>query len=284
MYEINKLDINPSETQFLENLRKNFCDWLYKSLDYGYFSPIKTVVDKTKYPLIIFLHWMWHWWSKRSQINDSYFPYMTSDTLQSKFEAWWANILLPRLPEFKPHRLYKNKLQDLIENYVINNEWNIDCNNIFIMWSSAGGAMAWNLLIDNPSFYSKALITCAPKVPSKGELKKISDKPIWIVSAKKDPIIPFITQEMTRSRIEQCSTVPEMCIRTVFPWSVFSPDWKLIKLPHLLAKVISTDFVPLKIPNYDEIKYNGEDYPWTVSFDASWHKVPTRWIIDWLQK
>lgn len=286
MKEINTLDSNISnETPFLENLRNNFRVWLYKSLDYGYFSPVDGAsIDKTKYPLIIFLHWMWHWWSEGSQISDSYFPYMSSDILQSKFETWWAHILLPRLPEFKPHRLYKNKLQDLIENYVINNEWNIDYNNMFIMWSSAGWAMARDLLVDNPDFYSKALIACAPKIPSNDELKIISEKPIWLVSAKEDPIVPFITQKITRSKIKQYSDIPEMCIWTIFQWSVFGPDWEVLKTPHLLAKVITTDFIPLKIPNYDEIKYNGKDYPWTVSLDATWNRVPTKWIIDWLQK
>lgn len=49
----------------LKSLRQNFSDWLYKTIDYWYYSPVKSINDDTKYPLVIFLHGMLHWQSKR---------------------------------------------------------------------------------------------------------------------------------------------------------------------------------------------------------------------------
>ena len=70
-----------SNVEDINALRAKFSIWLYKSLDYGYYSPVKPEADKEKYPLIIFFHGMWHWWTQMSQVYDSYFPYMTSDII-----------------------------------------------------------------------------------------------------------------------------------------------------------------------------------------------------------
>ena len=157
---------------------------------------------------------------------------------------WWTHILLPRIP--KSNFLYKKKLlQWLIDDYIEKNQKNIDMNEIFIMGSSAGWAMAWNLMVDSPDLYKKALITCAPKIPAKNEIKKLQDKPIWMVAAKKDPIVPFLSQKLARSKLKENTIVPEQCRLTIFPWNVYSPDWLHIAIPHLLAKVITTDFIPL---------------------------------------
>lgn len=65
---------NLKENQKIENLnslRAKFSVWLYKSLDYGYYSPVKSKTDKEKYPLIVFFHGMWHWKLPMSQVYDS---------------------------------------------------------------------------------------------------------------------------------------------------------------------------------------------------------------------
>lgn len=266
----------------LKVLCSSFSDWVYDTLDFWYFSPVKWVNDNIKYPLIIFIHWIWHWARQRSQINDSYFPYMAWKSMQRKFNAWWAHILLPRIP--KSNFLYKKKLlQWLIDDYIEKNQKNIDMNEIFIMGSSAGGAMAWNLMVDSPDLYKKALITCAPKIPAKNEIKKLQDKPIWMVAAKKDPIVPFLSQKLARSKLKENTIVPEQCRLTIFPWDVYSPDWLHIAIPHLLAKVITTDFIPLSVPKYENLKYTWEDYPWAYTISATGERVPTKWIIDWLK-
>ena len=115
--------------------------------------------------------------------------------------------------------------------------------------------MAWRLLIRNPKFYSKALITCANKLPSKKQLKLLSDKPIWLVAAKKDPIIPFFSQKMTWNRLKKFTKLKKSCRFTVFQSKVYCPDGIRLKNAHLLSKVISYDFCMLN-KNPSMIKYD----------------------------
>lgn len=273
-----------SAADWLEKLRNQFKDWKYKKLDYWFFSPKKSFNDDKKYPLIIYIHGLAHGWHKRSQINDSYFPYMISEEIQMKFREWWAHILLPRLPEYMFDVVYTSMMQWLIDSYVKKYEKNIDLDQIIIMWSSAGGGMAWRLLIRNPKFYSKALITCANKVPSKKQLELVSNKPIWLVAAEKDPIIPFATQLFTRKRLKNLTTVKKACRFTVFSWEVYFPDGLKARNAHLLSKVISYDFNMIKWSGYPWfIKYDWVNYPGTKTVLATDEKISTNWIVHWLQ-
>ena len=267
----------------LDILRDKFRDWLYRSLDYAYYNPAEFAIDnteKTKYPLMIFLHWMWHWQSQRRQINDSLFPYMASEIMQSRFNEKWAHLLVPRIPVHLPGITSSNKLQWLIEDYIEKNENNIDKNQITIMWSSAGSTLAWRLLTKNPDFYSNTLIACPPVIPTNNELEKTENTPIWIVSAKKDRTVPYFIQENFRERIKETTAVPDQCRQTVFDWDIFFPDWRKINNPHLLANIITSDFIPFKIPEYEKIKYDWENYPNTTTITADWKIIPTKGIIS----
>ena len=267
----------------LNNLRANFRDWIYKSLDYAYYSPVKSENDKEKYPLIVFFHGMWHWWTKGSQVNDSYFPYMTSDIIQSKFQENWAHIILPRTPLNVLWILNSDQMQWVIEDYVSKNADNVDENQIIIMWTSAGSNMIWRLLTKNPNFYSRAVLACPPVIPTNKNLEKMSEVPLWIVSAKKDPVVLYPTQKLLRKRIQNTTNVPDQCRWTIFPWEVYHPDGTLIKFPHYLSYVITSDFIPFNIPSYEDIKYDWKNYPGTITTTASWDKVPTQWIVNWIQ-
>lgn len=268
----------------LHTLRLNFSDWVYNNLDFWYYSPVTSKNDKKKYPLVIFIHWMWHGHKRRSQINDSYFPYMTKRSMQGLFHEWWAHILLPRIPSYlcRISKL-KKELQWLIDIYIEKNKENIDINKIFIMGASAGGAMAWNLILKRPYFYKKAIIACAPKIPSKKSLEKIKNTPIRMVSAKKDPIIPFLSQKLAWSNLKKNTACPTQCRWTVFPKNVYSPDWDIIKIPHLLAKTITTDFKSLNLPWDNDTKFSWDSYPWANTISAIWKELLTNWIINRLE-
>lgn len=281
MYDVsNSIFTLFSAYDWLWKLRSQFQNGQYKNLDYCFFSPKKSKKDSKKYPVIVYVHWLAHGWRKRSQVNDSYFPYMISQEMQAKFHEWWCHILLPRLPEYMFDIVYTSKLQHLIEDYVKQHIMNIDTSQIFIMWSSAGWWMAWKLLIRHPDFYKKALITCANKIPSKKQLRIVSGKPIWLVSAKKDPIIPFSTQKWTRNRLKKITKIPELCRWTTFPDEVYCPDWKKARLAHMLAKVISYNFEML---DWSNVPYDWENYPFTNTELATNEVIPTSGIIDWLQ-
>ena len=274
---------NNFNVEDLNDLRAKFRDWLYKSLDYGYYSPVKSETDKEKYPVVIFIHGIWHWWTKMSQVNDSFFPYMTSDIIQAKFQEKWAHIILPRTPLNVLWILSSDKVQWILEDYVWKNADHVDEKQIVIMWTSAGSNMIWRLLAKNPNFYSRAVLACPPVIPTNKNLEKMADIPLRLVSAKKDPVVLYPTQKLLREKIKNTTNVPDKCRWTIFPWDVYHPDGSLIKYPHYLSYVITSDFIPFNIPNYERIKYDWKNYPGTITTTASWEKIPTQWIINWTQ-
>lgn len=276
---------NPISTRFsayewLWKLKDQFQNGKYKNLDYCFFSPKKSKKDSKKYPVIVHIHWLAHGRRKRSHLNNNYFLYMISHEMQTKFNEWWCHILLPRVPEYMFDTVYTTKIQHLIENYIHDHIQNIDTTQIYIMGSSAWWWMARRLLIRHPLFYKKALITCANKIPSKKQLRTVSSKPIWLVSSKKDPIIPFPTQKWTWNRLKKISKIPEFCRWTVFNEKVYCPDGKKCKTPHLLSKVISYNFEMLK---WNNIPYDWKNYPFTNTELATNEVIPTNGIIEWLQ-
>ena len=272
------------ENKYLDDLRTKFCDWLYKSLDYAYYSPVNPEIDdKQKYPLIVFLHGMWHWWKKRSQINDSFFPYMASEIMQSRFKEKWAHIILPRSPINLPWIADSNNMQWLIDDYICTNIDNIDEKQIILMWASAGSAMSLRLVTKNPDFYSRLLLACSPVVPTKMDMRKLEDIPIWMVSAKKDPIVLYPFQKLIWEKIKANTNIPDWCRWTTFQWDVYSPDGTIIKIPHFLAKVVTSDFMPFHTVNYEDVKYDWKNYPGTITVNARWEVIPTQWLINRMQ-
>jgi predicted peptidase len=77
--------------------------------------------------------------------------------------------------------------------------------------------MIWHLLTKNPNFYSRAVLACSPVIPSNKNLEKIANIPLWIVSAKKDPVVLYPTQKLLREKIKNTTKVPDKCRWTVFP-------------------------------------------------------------------
>ena len=77
--------------------------------------------------------------------------------------------------------------------------------------------MIWRLLTKNPNFYSRAVLACPPVIPTNKNLEKMSEVPLWIVSAKKDPVVLYPTQKHLREKIQNTTDVPDQCRWTVFP-------------------------------------------------------------------
>ena len=77
--------------------------------------------------------------------------------------------------------------------------------------------MIRRLLAKNPNFYSRAVLACPPVIPRDKLLEKMADVPLWIVSAKKDPIVLYPTQKILREKIKNTTNVPDKCRWTVFP-------------------------------------------------------------------
>ncbi len=242
-------------------------------LRYAYFAPEK----EGKFPLVIYLHGKFHGFTDRS-FTDSGLLYWTREDMQSLFSEGGAYLWMPKLPETTVSVLQTQKVTEGIRSFVDTHQESIDTEKIYLMGGSAGGGLAWNILIKNPDYFAKAVILCATKTPSESELRKVADIPIWMVSAKTDPIISYEkNQKKTWEKLCRCTNVPEGCRWTVFEKAVTLPNGSQATISHFLAKTIGYNFCTLAdkepFPDMRTINGNGENV--SVTFDNA--------VMQWLQ-
>lgn len=218
----------------IKQLRSLFKVSSYEREKYAYYSPVKDENDTNKYPVIVFLHGLGH---EFTYLSESFMPYWASEALQSKFNAGGAHIILPRIFHIATKA---DKIQSLIENYIAEHADNVDTNEIVIMGASLGGAKAFKLLVNNPGFYSAAVICCPANTPKEEKLAAAGDTPIWLISAKRD----IITGRHLKSweRILATNSQTERCRWMFFDGTVYGVNGKR-KFGHALSKIISYDGV-----------------------------------------
>ncbi|MBQ6020485.1 MAG: hypothetical protein IJL26_09950, partial [Clostridia bacterium] len=112
-------------------------------LDYRYYSPAAKKNDRTKYPLVIFLHGMGEGHFDGDQIVSNPIAYWASDEFQSRFSgAKGAYILCPRSLEEQGlfwDYLLVEPLKATIDDFISRNKQNIDVSRIYIGGFSMGG-------------------------------------------------------------------------------------------------------------------------------------------------
>ncbi len=232
------------------------------ALDYCYYSPAGKN-DTGKYPLVIFLHGIGHADYEGYQLNDSDMPYWASSELQSRFTSGGAFILLPRAPE--DQLVYWNSsliepLRVLIDDFIAKHGNNIDTTKIFITGSSAGGEMAWDMVISFPEYFAGAFPIAATGTVSASEVKKCADVAIWMIASEKDPIVNYslVTQPLW-SNVKAYNSNPANC-RLSSLTNVIEPSGNSASDNHHLAKVITYDFHMLDgstYPNVTTVDGNG---------------------------
>ena len=242
---------------------------------YAYYSPVVSENDTTKYPVVVYLHGKFHGWTNKSFLKSG-LTYWSCTEIQNKFNAGGAHLIMPRLPEFEITNI--SKLQTLIEEYVEQNEKNVDRSQIFIMGGSAGGGKAWKLLLANPDFYKAAVILCATKTISASEAQKIADVPVWEISSVTDPIINYsLNQSTTWRHLTGNSNVKSKCRWSVFSGSPCLPDGSSPLISHFLAKTIGFNFCRID---------NRSALPGQKTINAEGSTVNIDWdngLIEWLQ-
>ena len=231
------------------------------ALDYCYYSPVGEN-DSGKYPLVIFLHGIGHADYEGYQLNDSDMPYWASAELQSRFTSGGAFILLPRAPE--DQLVYWNSsliesLRAVIDDFIAKHGDNIDTTKIFITGSSAGGEMAWDMVIAFPEYFAGAFPIAATGTVTASEVKQCKDVAIWMIASKKDPFVNYttVTQPLWKNVCSYNSN-PASCRLSSLD-NVVEPAGNSASDNHHLAKVITYDFHML----------DGSTYPNTVTVDGN---------------
>lgn len=225
------------------------------ALDYAYYSPVG-VNDNTKYPLVIFLHGIGHADYEGAQLDDSDFPYWASAELQSRFDEGGAFILLPRAPEDKLvywGETLIESLRSVIDDVIEKHGDNIDTTKIFIGGSSAGGEMAWNMIIAFPEYFAGAFPIASTGTVSETDTLICSDVAIWMIASKKDPIVNYttITTPLWNNVVKHNSH-PENCRLSSFE-NVVEPAGASASDNHHMAKVVTYDFHMLDGSTYPNV-------------------------------
>lgn len=233
--------------------------------------------DGHKYPLVVYVHGLGHAWNDVS-FKKSGLTYWASDEMQAKFQEGGAYLLMPKIPETSVTALQTENVYGVIKEFVTKHADTIDTSKIFIMGGSAGGALTWRILAAHPDYFSKAVVLCGCKILSSSEAKTIADIPVWMISAKTDPLVwYFLFSGPNWSTLAKNSNVKDMCRHTVFADKVQLPDGSNALISHLLAKTIGYNLCRLS----DSQPLNG-----MTTIDANGNNIDTGFdngIIEWFE-
>lgn len=243
-------------------------------MKYGAFEP--NLKEGQKYPLVIFVHGLSHGWTDAGFVKSG-LTYWADDEIQAKFKEGGAYLLMPKIPEVVITATQHEKVFGVINEYV-NNHPQIDRNQIYIMGASAGGALTWRIISDHPGYFKKAVPMCGIKWLTASEAKAIADTPVWMMSAKTDPLVwYFLFSRPNWNTLVRHSNVKDQLRHTVFNGRVQKPEGGYTFVSHQMQITIGHNLClmdgdqPIKNMKTTDGYGNNID----ISFENA--------IIEWLQ-
>ena len=243
---------------------------------YAFYSPVIDANDTTKYPVVIYIHGLFHGWTDKSFVKNG-LVYWCGREMQDKFREGGAHLIAPKIPELTITSAYDDEVMGIIKDYVSQNINNVDTEQIYIMGGSAGGGLAWKLIINNPDYFAKGVLLCATGIVSADKAKKAANVPVWEVSANTDPLVNILFQTATWNNVAKHSNVKDRCRWTRFSGQVTCPDGSHPFISHFLAKTIGYNFCTVAdkkmFSGMSTVNGNGESV--ALSWDNS--------IVEWLQ-
>ncbi|MBR3767808.1 MAG: hypothetical protein IKL10_06170 [Clostridia bacterium] len=247
------------------------------SIDYRFFSPVKDG-DTTKYPLVVWLHGMSDGTKDGVQISKSNISYWTSEEFQSRFINGGAFIMAARSREEKGDCWSNNMIEPLkaaIDTFIAENIENIDLTRIYVGGYSMGGKMTFKMAIAYPEMFAAAFPICPAWSPSVELLANLADMPVWITSAKADPLVNyFLGVTPTWEKLTGISNVPET-LRLSSLTKVCYEDGKRTSSSHHAWFAV----------NHDMFSNENGDYPYMSTVDGNGNEVTLTYpdgMISWL--
>lgn len=162
--------------------------------EYCYYTPVKKTSDKTKYPLIIWLHGQFSGNTKRYQLDNCDVALWSSEEYQKKIKGTGgAFIFLPRDPTLNTNlQLAWNGdlsgLKKSIDEFIKKYKANIDTSRIYLGGFSMGGKAVIRLAAAYPGYFAAIFPMSSVYDPSNSELRSLKNTPIWMFTCRSDVI------------------------------------------------------------------------------------------------
>ena len=248
------------------------------AIDYRYFSPV-TKNDKTKYPLVIWLHGMGNGWTDGFQLTASDISVWSRDEYQERFKgSGGAFIMAPRSLENKAMFWTDSLIQPLrsaIDDFIAKNKKNIDLSRIYIGGYSMGGRMTLKMAVAYPELFAAIFPICPKWVPDSVAAKKISNIPIWLTGGVADPLVNYFSElQPTWEVLISESNVAKLCRFSVLEKTLY-PDGKYAPTPHHSWYAV----------NYDMFSSSNGNYPSMTTVNGKGEAVSLTYpdgMISWL--
>ena len=223
-----------SKTAGLKALQGLFVDGHGYNFDYVFYSPVKSDNDKTKYPLIIWLHGQFSSVFERQQLTSYNIAYWACDEYQSRIRGTGGAFLyLPRDPNIDiAWSGESSKLKRDIDLFISRYSENIDTNRIYVGGLSMGGRGTMRLVAQYPDFFAAAFPISPVYSPTDVELRAMAKVPTWLISNKYDYLVSHSTLQDVWKYLNQYSSTPHLNRWALFnTMRMYEPDGRLIPEP-----------------------------------------------------
>ncbi len=167
------------------------------SIDYRYFSPVKSANDKTKYPLMVIISGQGEHENEGDQIKMNDFCIWSADEYQKRFvSSKGAYLLFARAREElllswnQPSLIAP--LNAAVEDFA-NKHSNVDKERIYVYGWSYGGVAALRAAAERPDMFACVIAASPTFIMNNESCKKLKNTAVWMILSKDDTIAPYST-------------------------------------------------------------------------------------------
>lgn len=255
------------------------------SLDYVFYSPKKDSGDKTKYPLVVWLHGNASGDYPGHQVRNSCIYNWSSEEYQKRFKGTeGAYLLLPRCPTNTAVVAWgverKLPLKRTIDSFISKNKDSIDTSRIYIGGYSMGGKMTIIMASSYPEFFAAAFPMSPVYIPTNSELEAMGNMPVWLFVNKNDRYVSLDYNTVVKPNwryFSRHAKYPERSRLTTFSTFYHAEGVENASDVHNTWDAVT----------YDMFMKSGEVYYASETVDANGNEVKLSFpngVISWLSE